>query len=121
MATRPPPGFEDMLGDADDHPSSADGPFHPLYVEGVGTVQARKPMPNAIPALAMAANADIPGIKRTSHHERFVRNHVAPGEADRLLVGMMRGELPHDTYSLVGSSIATWGTARPTWPSSISR
>ena len=110
-----------MEGDADDHPSPSDGPFHDLFVEGVGTVRARKPMPNAVPALAMAANADISGLKRTAYHERFVRNHIAPGEAERLLMGMMRGEFPHDTYSLVSEAVATWGTARPTSPSSISR
>lgn len=114
MAVSPPPGFEDMLGDAEDHPSPEDGPFRDLHVDGVGKVKARKPLPNAVPALAMAANADISGLKRTAYHERFVRNHVAPGEAERLLAGMMRNELPHDTYSLVGTAIATWGTARPT-------
>jgi hypothetical protein len=114
MGFSPPPGFDDMQGDADDHPSPEEGPFQSLHIKGVGTVQARKPLPNAVPALAMAANADIPGLRRTAHHERFVRNHLAPGEADRLLVGMMRGELPSDTYSLVSTSIATWGTARPT-------
>lgn len=114
MGHQPPPGFDDMQGDADDFPSPDDGPWHPLTVEGVGVIQARKPMPNAIPTLAAAANSRLSDAKRTGFHVRFVRTHVAPGEADRLLIGMATGEFPHDAYSLVSNAIATWGTARPT-------
>lgn len=113
-AVEPPPGFDDMEGDAADHQSPKDGPWHDLLVEGVGIVKARKPMPNAIPALAAAANSQLSHGKRTDHHVLFVRNHVAPGEADRLLVGMGNDELPHDTYTRVTTAIVTWGTSRPT-------
>lgn len=111
---KPPNGFLDMEGDAEDHPTPPNSPWHEIVVEGVGPVLARKPMPNAIPALARAADSDMPPEKRLAHHVRFVRNHVAPGEADRLLVGMMKKKFPHDSYSLVSEAIATWGTGRPT-------
>lgn len=112
MPTNPPPSFEDMLGDAEG--VELIGPYHQIDVDKVGPVQARKPMPNAIPNLAQSARADVPDSTRTEHLNRFVRNHLNLGEADRLLEGMMCGDLPADTFSLVAQAIAVWGTARPT-------
>lgn len=112
MATNPPPSFEDMLGDAEG--VELVGPYHRIEVDEVGEVQARKPMPNAIPNLAQSARADVPDSTRTEHLNRFVRNHLNVGEADRLLAAMMTGELPADTFSRVATAIAVWGTARPT-------
>lgn len=110
---KPPPGYIDMLGDAEDVPSPP-GPYQDIEVEGVGTVRARKPMPNAVPNLAHSVAAHIDNTARADHLTRFVRNHLEYGEANRLLAGMIMGEFPADTYRLVGEAIATWGTARPT-------
>lgn len=109
----PPPGFKDMENDAEGVASPA-GPYSELEVPDVGIVRARKPMPNAVPNLALSAAAEISNTSRADHLTRFVRNHLDYGEADRLLAGMINGELPADTYGKVGIAIATWGTARPT-------
>lgn len=109
----PPPGYDDILGDADGVPDPP-GPYHSIEVEGVGPVRARKPMPNAVPNLAHSVAAHIDNQARADHLTRFVRNHLEYGEADRLLQGMIMGDLPAETYSLVGQAIATWGTGRPT-------
>lgn len=119
MPINPPPGFDDMLGDAEDTPEV--GNYHAVEVEGIGTVYARKPMPNAVPNLAMSGRADIGGGARAGHLTRFVRSHLQLGEADRILCGMADDELPADSFVLIASALAVWGTSRPTGPSSISR
>lgn len=116
MPTNPPPGFKDIIGDADAESAVVPvaGPYTEIDVPEVGMVRARKPMANAIPNLAMSAASHIDNTARADHLMRFVRNHLDYGEADRLLVGMINGELPSDTFGRVGTTIATWGTARPT-------
>ena len=115
----PPPGFDDMIGDAELTPP--DGPFTPLDVPEVGEVIARRPMPNAVPALAMSTNAKIDALARQNYLTLFVQNHLDTGEYERLLAAMMEGDLPADTIGRVARTIATWGTARPTSPSPASR
>lgn len=115
----PPPGFADLDSDAEDVAMTSK--FQPLQVEGVGVVLARKPMPKSIPNLSAAANAKISDRARAGHHNFFLRNHLADGELDRLLDGMMTGEFPADCMHQVSRAITTWGTARPTSPSLTSR
>lgn len=112
----PPPGYDDMVGDADLFPATSS--YAELDVPGVGTVQARRPLPNAIPALAMAANAKIELTSRADYLVLFVRNHLAPGELERTYVEMITGSHPPDTIERIARAVATWGTARPTQPSS---
>lgn len=107
----PPAAFDDMLADADDTPAT--GAFQPLKVPGVGVISARKPMPNAAAALGSAVNAKISGTARQIHLTRFVRNHLAPGEHQRLVDGIDDETFPADTVTRVARAIATWGTARP--------
>lgn len=119
----PPPGYDDCESDAADFPTPEDRHYHDLEVEGVGLVHARKPLPNAIPALAGAANAKVSGQRRIDHLDIFVQNHLAPGEFEGLLARMMDpdGGMPPDAMLRVSRAIATAGSARPTQPSSTSR
>jgi len=112
----PPPSFDDMLGDADLARSSDH--FHDLEVDGVGMVRARRPMVNAVPALAMAANSAIELDSRMDYLVLFVRNHLAPGELERIYFEMITGMAPAESIERIARSVATWGTARPTSPSS---
>lgn len=112
----PPPGYEDLLGDCEHAPSSPH--FCTLEVAGVGAVRARRPMPNATAALAMAANAKIDLTSRADYLVLFVRNHLDEGELERLYVEMITQDLPTDSVERVARAVATWGTARPTQPSS---
>ena len=104
-----------MVGDAE---LAADRPPHPvtaLTVDGVGAVQARRPQPAAIVALASAADPDLPDDQRNRHLlHGFLLAHLGPGEYERLLADMM-GEngLPPDTIRRVTAAVAEWGTARP--------
>lgn len=115
----PPPGYDDMLGDSETAPSS--DRFDWLDVPQVGTVKARRPMPNAIAALAMAGNAQIDEQARSDYLVLFVRNHLSDDELERVYVEMMTGEVPADSLERIAKAVATWGTARPTLPSSPSR
>lgn len=103
----PPPGFDDLLGDCD-----AAAGFHPLEVDGVGTVLARKPLPNALGDLAMSQNPTITPELRSYHASRFTQNHLAEGEYTRLLTGMLDDDLPAGSTDTVSQALATWGTAR---------
>lgn len=119
-----PSGFADMLGDAELAPPAA--PLAELEVRGVGPVSARRPMPAAAALLAMSAKsaepkADEPAeefeqrelLEQQGYVSRFIGEHLAGGEYERVLMAMMDGELPSDTLTRITSAIATWGTARP--------
>jgi hypothetical protein len=112
----PPSGLDDMIGDADQWECWERNPpkYRDLEVEGVGTVRARRPMVNSIPALAMAANADIEAQSRGDYVVLFVRNHLAEGELERIYVEMITGVAPADSIGRIARAVATWGTARPT-------
>ena len=112
----PPPGYEDCLGDAEIAPSSER--FDYLDVPKVGKVKARRPMPNAVAALAMAANSQIDVMARSDYLVLFVRNHLAKGELERIYYEMITGTAPANSIERIARSVATWGTARPTLPSS---
>lgn len=117
MAFDPPPGYDDMLTDAEHSPINAN--FHVLQVDDeVGDVKARKPMPNAIPVMAMAANSKLKKGENVDFLVRFVQDHLDEGEFDRLIFEMSEDALPADTMERTARAIATWGTARPTVPSS---
>lgn len=118
MAFSPPPGFDDFLDDAER--ASTDPRFEDLDVPGVGTVRARRPMPNSGPALAMAANSKIELAGKLDYLGLFARNHLAPGELERILFAQMDGDMPADAVQVIARSIARWGTSRPTRRSSRS-
>ena len=126
----PPPGFVDLLSDAEDAPDR--GVWCDLEVPGVGTVRARRPRPKSAAALAMSVSEDhlVPAdvaeldAKEREHalerqqgryRTEFVRDHLADGEFDRLMTDMMDPDLdlPGDTMGRVARCIATWGTPRP--------
>lgn len=119
----PPPGYADCESDAEDWPTPPGHPYREIEVEGVGTIHARKPLPNAIPALAGAANAKVSGQSRVDYLDIFIQNHLADGEFEVLLARMMDpdSDMPPDAMLRVSRAIATAGTARPTVPSSTSR
>ncbi|AYD82035.1 hypothetical protein I5G60_gp40 [Mycobacterium phage Saguaro] len=119
----PPPGYADCEADAENYPTPPGHPYHELAVDGVGVLHARRPLPNAIPALAGAANSKVSPESRIDYLTIFVQNHLAPGEAEELLAKMMDPDedMPDDTMLRVSRAIATAGTARPTQPSSTSR
>ena len=113
-----PPGFTDLLDDAERSPLT--GPYEKLDVDGVGVVLARRPMPGSAAALAQAANSEIPLERKLDYLGLFARNHLAPGEIERILVAQMQSKMPSDAVQVIARSIATWGTARPTRRSSRS-
>ncbi|QHB37773.1 hypothetical protein I5G63_gp032 [Mycobacterium phage Imvubu] len=119
----PTPGYIDCESDGEDHPTPPGHPYRELDVPGVGVIHARKPLPNAIPALAGAANAKVTPGTRIDQLDIFIQNHVADGEFEALLARMMDPdeEMPPDTMLRVSRAIATAGTARPTRRSSTSR
>lgn len=107
----PPPGYEDMLADAEGW--APVGGVSSLDVPGVGTVVGRRPGPAGIAALAMSANPDLPNVDRAAHLVRFVGDHLDDGELERLYFEMMMDTMPSDTLERVSRQLATWGTARP--------
>jgi hypothetical protein len=107
----PPAGFIDLLADAEDYPIT--GETQDLDVPRVGVVKARKPMPRAAAALAMTAYDRLPAEKQLEHFTRFVTDHIGHDEYERLLGGMLAGELPSDAIQRTARAVATWGTARP--------
>lgn len=116
----PPAGYIDIESDAEAAVVTALGGYHAIEVPGVGTIHARRPLPNAIPALAGAANAKVSDRARVDYLTLFIQNHLQPGEAEELLASMMDPdtELPDDAMLRVSRAIATVGTARPTRRSS---
>lgn len=112
----PPSGYVDMEADAER--DGRTGPYHPLEVPKVGVVQARYPLPNAIPALSMAASAKIGDKERLDYLTKFVMNHITDEEFDRISYEMAMCRLPADTFPRIATALAKWGTPRPTVPSS---
>lgn len=113
----PPPGYVDFASDAEDA-AEPTGRFRDLLVDDVGVVSARKPIPRSASNLAAAWNSKASGTAQLAALKRFVQSHLADGEWARLIAGMEDGQLPADSVELVARAVATWGTARPTRPSS---
>lgn len=117
MAFEPPAGYDDCEADAERSPANS-GPFRAIEVADVGVIHARRPLPNAIPALSGAANPKVSDTSRIGYLNLFVQNHLAPGEYESLLARMMDpdtvGDMPPDTMLRVSRAIATAGSARPT-------
>jgi hypothetical protein len=107
----PPPGHLDLLGDAETAEFSPR--FDPLEVPGVGSLLARRPMPNAAATLAMTANPKLDNDARAEYAIRFVTDHLGDGELERVYVAMMTGDTPTDALERITIAVATWGTARP--------
>lgn len=112
----PPAGYEDLESDAEE--MALPIKRYELEVPGVGTIMAAKPLPFSAAALAMTANAKIPLTSQIGYLNLFVRNHIGDDAYEKLLVDMMEGHAPTEALGLVARAIATWGTARPTSPSS---
>ncbi len=107
----PPPGYEDMLGDAETAPWS--DRYDVLDVEGIGAVRARRPMPGAVATLAMAGNNELDSVSRSDYLVRFVVDHLSPDDVERVFLGMASGGCPIDSMERLSRAIATWGTSRP--------
>ena len=55
----PPSGVEDIEADGQDAADKlTPTKYHEIDVEGVGVIHARRPLPNAVPALAGSANSE---------------------------------------------------------------
>ncbi|QFP94655.1 hypothetical protein I5G59_gp35 [Mycobacterium phage LilMcDreamy] len=121
MAFEPPAGYVDCENDGDAAPPN-DGPFREIDVPGVGIIHARRPLPNAIPALSSAANSKVSDRARLDYLDLFILNHLKPGEFEEILARMTDPDLdmPPDSMLRVSRAIATAGTARPTRRSSTS-
>ena len=111
MMHSPPPGFTDLLADAENHVIV--GRYEKLVVPDVGTVQARQPGPASIAFLAMTVNSEVSDMDRTSYLVRFVTDHLGESEVERVYFDMMLSAMPSTAIARIARSIATWGTARP--------
>lgn len=107
----PPPGFRDIDGDAEDAPPL--GPARPLEIPRLGVVVAHKPKPRSIAALANAANRKLGAVEQGERFNEFVVAHLAEGEFDRIVLGMMAGDFPSGAIGRIAKAVAVWGTARP--------
>lgn len=107
----PPPGYEDMLADAEE--SIYSSAWVSLDVPRIGTVKARRPMPAAAARLAMAANPKEGHARQTEHLMKFVADHVTIEDIERVYFAMMMDDAPADSIERLARAVATWGTARP--------
>lgn len=107
----PPPGYEDMLADAEE--SIYSSAWVNLDVPQIGTVKARRPLPDGAALLAMAANPKIGHAKQVEYLMRFVNHHVSAEDVERVYFAMMMDEMPADAVERLSRAVATWGTSRP--------
>jgi hypothetical protein len=107
----PPPGFDDLLADAET--CGARGELSTLHIEDFGDIQARRPTPRSAAALAMSVNRKALPETRGSYQQLFVADHLADTRFVELLVDMLEGRAPDDALFLLCRGIATWGTSRP--------
>lgn len=112
MVYNPPDSFTDALNDAL-AARDQNQPFEELLVPGIGYLQARKPRPCAVGALGNAVNAKAGDKDRNHYIGLFVNDHLDDESWDRVMVGMMTGELSKDAVHDVCKALATWGTSRP--------
>lgn len=107
----PPPGFLDLISDAEDWPVT--GELHDLHIPRIGEVRARKPQPRSAAALAMSANIKAKPGEQMDNLQRFIREQLADGEYERVAEAMIDDELEDDAMQRISRGLATWGTARP--------
>lgn len=100
-----------MLADAEESIYSSAWVKHD--VPQIGTITARRPLPDGAALLAMAANPKEGHSKQVEHMLRFVSHHVSPEDIEQVYFRMMMDELPADSVERLARSVATWGTARP--------
>mgnify|MGYP001213544850 CR=1 FL=1 len=112
MMYPPPPGYVDLLSDAEAYPAVT-GDTAPLEVDGVGTLMACKPDPASVASLAVSGSPDYPPGDRTDHLVRFVARHLDGDELERLYLDMMLSKAPATGMESVARALSTWGTARP--------
>lgn len=114
----PPPSYVDFDSDVEDAglPTSL---YRTFELPDYGPVQARKPQPAAVTLLVAATNSKASDEFRNEANVQFLQRHVAPDDFERIMFRMVTGEVP-EAFSLgkVVEALATWGTARPTPPSS---
>lgn len=115
----PPAGYKDFLADAE-NADRGKGPMYPLEVEGVGTIQSRRPIPGSAAALGASGRSKASDGEKLGYLNLFVRNHIGSDQYEELLSRMMTGDAPDDTMSRVVEAITTKDTARPTKRSSRS-
>lgn len=109
----PPPGYGDMVGDASDVVPPIPR-YRTLFVDDkVGEVQALKPMPTAVPTLAMAGRDKATEDDRLNYLVMFVLDHIGEDEYERLVLEQMTLGRPQDTIGRVARALLLWGTERP--------
>lgn len=83
------------------------------------TIQARKPLPEALQAFSMAVSKYTPQRTQNNMIALFVRNHISKRSYAELLQRMMDPDDPFTIKSFgeLMAKIATLGSARPTEPS----
>lgn len=101
---QPPPGYDDLLGDADAAPP---GEFITVTVDGVGRLEVRRPAPRAAAALAMSTVEHGPWWVG-----RFADEALRPGRFDALMGDLLQARVPPDAVGRVARAAATVGTAR---------
>lgn len=119
----PPPGYLDLIADAAEHfrkVQRGEGPMHPLEVEGVGTIQARSPIPGSCAALGASGRSKASDGEKMGYLNLFVQNHIGKEQYEDLLCRMLTDEAPADSVQRIVEAIITKGTARPTKRSSHS-
>lgn len=125
----PPPGFDDILGDAQILGPHT-GVYAVLTVPEIGPVRALRPRPDAVAHLAMMVNPDITvtdeeiraaggdadsakGARQQHHSSLFVRDHLHRDDHERILTDMITEDAPDNPLGAIVRALACWGTARP--------
>lgn len=114
----PPPSYVDFDSDVEDA-GPPTRPYREFEMPNYGPVQARKPQPAAVTLLVAATNSKASDEFRNEANVLFLQRHLAPDDFEQVMYRMVAGEVP-EAFSLgkVVEALATWGTARPTMPSS---
>ncbi|WP_254427430.1 DUF7240 domain-containing protein [Mycolicibacterium fortuitum] len=110
----PPPGFDDILGDAQIlGPHSGD--YAVLTVPDIGQVRALRPRPDAVAHLAMMVNPKAEPQTQQQYSSLFVRDHLQRDDHERILTDMVTADddAPDNPLGAIVRALATWGTARP--------
>jgi len=111
----PPPGFKDLLGDADRWTPSVDDAFEELEVPIVGVIHARRPRPVSVAKLSMVNNRKVKPEDQKRYFDSFVIDHIGQDEFERIALELMMSTTNYEVDALqrIARAVATWGTARP--------